>query len=194
MMAFSRSRGPRGPDRIADIEQNTGRALPPAYRDLVMATGGGICHPGMRVRFRKMQVRGRTVTRILGNGVLCDGAENSLDSAAVRDLAPDFRIISSAPLLRRPHSGSSSSGTGRCFRLHRQGLWPFSMTSTGFSTGWRPRSPASWGNWRGMPRSFPHRRWIRLLSTRFIGRSRGFRCPATSYRLPVIAVWRSRVR
>ena len=135
MMAFSRSRGPRGPDRIADIEQNTGRALPPAYRDLVMATGGGICHPGMRVRFRKMQVRGRTVTRILGNGVLCDGAENSLDSAAVRDLAPDFRIISSAPLLRRPHSGSSSSGTGRCFRLHRPGLWPFSMTSTGFSTG-----------------------------------------------------------
>ena len=91
MMAISRSRGPRGPDRIADIEQNTGRELPPAYRDLVMATGGGICHPGMRVRFRKMQVRGRTVTRILGNGVLGDGAENSLDSAAVRDLVPDFQ-------------------------------------------------------------------------------------------------------
>lgn len=159
-----------------------------------MATGGGICHLGMRVRSRKMQVRGRTVTRILGNGVLGDGADNSLDSAAVRDLAPDFPHYFICALTETPSQWFIILRDRTLFPLAPAGAVAlFDDEHRVFYRG-RPRSPASWGNWRGMPRSFPHRRWIRLLSTRFIGRSRGFRCPATSYRLPVIAVWRSRVR
>lgn len=191
---FQEQGSPCGPDRIADIEQNTGRELPPAYRDLVMATGGGICHPGMRVRSRKMQVRGRTVTRILGNGVLGDVADNSLDSAAVRDLVPDFPHHFICALTETPSQWfiilrdrtlfpPAPAGAVALFDDEHRVFYRVASSFAGFL-----------GNWRGKPRSFPHRRWIRLLSTRFIGRSRGFRCPATSCRLPVIAVWRSRVR
>lgn len=87
---FETTGEPCSAGRIADIERSIGRELPAAYRDLTMSTGGGRCRPGVRVRSRNSRIHGRIVTRILGNGVLEDGSDISLDAPATREVAPHF--------------------------------------------------------------------------------------------------------
>lgn len=73
---------PCGPDRIAEIERNVGRELPADYAQFIMETGGGYLnseHEFLLGDFLPTDPICVSVEQILGNGVVDDSMEGSLD-------------------------------------------------------------------------------------------------------------------